>query len=162
VDFLSSCRSPTARQTRLCRRGLWQHRTWALALAARCRGLLCAGPTADRHFLEALRWHGKSTRPFDRARTQLLFGESLRRTGRRNEARTHLRAALDAFERAGATSWSDRTRTELRASGETARKRVPSAVDQLTPQELQVTQFVAEGATNKEVAARLFLSPRTN
>ncbi len=134
---------------------------WALALAARCRGLLSAGATADRHFHEALRRHGRSARPFDRARTQLVFGESLRRTGRRHEARTHLRAALEVFERAGAASWSERTRTELRATGETARKRVPSAVDQLTPQELRVTQFVAEGATNKEVAERLFLSPRT-
>ena len=134
---------------------------WALALAARCRGLLSGGSTADNHFRNALRWHGESARPFDQARTELVFGESLRRAGRRNEARTHLRAALEAFEHAGATSWSERTHSELRASGETARKRIPSAIDQLTPQELQVTQFVAEGATNKEVAARLFLSPRT-
>jgi ATP/maltotriose-dependent transcriptional regulator MalT len=134
---------------------------WALALAARCRGLLSAGAAADRHFLEALRRHRESARPFDQARTELVFGEYLRRAGRRNEARVHLRAALEAFERAGAASWSERTRTELRASGETTRKRIPSAVDQLTPQELQVMQFVAEGATNKEVAARLFLSPRT-
>jgi len=134
---------------------------WALALAARCRGLLSAAASADCHFLEALRWHRESARPFDRARTELVFGESLRRAGRRHEARTHLRAALEAFERAGAASWSDRARTELRASGETARTRVPNAIDQLTPQELQVTRFVAEGATNKEVAAQLFLSPRT-
>lgn len=134
---------------------------WALALAARCRGLLSAGSTANHHFREALRWHGESARLFDRARTELVFGESLRRAGRRNEARTQLRAALEAFERAGATSWSERARSELRVSGATARKRIPSAIDQLTPQELQVTQFVAEGATNKEVAARLFLSPRT-
>ena len=116
-------------------------------------------PTTN--FREALRWHGESARLFDRARTELVFGESLRRAGRRNEARTQLRAALEAFERAGATSWSERARSELRVSGATARKRIPSAIDQLTPQELQVTQFVADGATNKEVAARLFLSPRT-
>jgi DNA-binding CsgD family transcriptional regulator len=134
---------------------------WPLALAARCRGLLSAGDAAERHFLAALRRHGESARPFDRARTELVFGEYLRRDGRRLQARTHLRAALDGFERLGAGGWADRAREELRASGETARKRGPSALDQLTPQELQITRLVAEGATNKEVAARLFLSPRT-
>ena len=134
---------------------------WALAMVARCRGLLSAGAVAERHFLDALRRHGESARPFDRARTELAFGEYLRRDGRRTTARAHLRSALDAFERVGAVAWAERARAELRASGETARKRSPSAIDQLTPQELQITRLVAEGATNKEVAARLFLSPRT-
>jgi DNA-binding CsgD family transcriptional regulator len=134
---------------------------WALALVARCRGLLSAGEVAERHFLDALRRHGQSARPFDRARTEFAFGEYLRRDGRRTDARAHLRSALDAFERLGAGAWAERARGELRASGETARKRTPSAIDQLTPQELQITRLVAEGATNKEVAARLFLSPRT-
>jgi DNA-binding CsgD family transcriptional regulator len=134
---------------------------WALALAARCRGLLSAGVAAERHFLEALRRHGASARPFDRARTELVFGEQLRRAGRRKEARAHLRAALDSLELLGADSWAERARVELRASGETARKREASTIDQLTPQEIQIVRFVAEGATNKEVAARLFLSPRT-
>src|SRR5829696_2324287 len=133
----------------------------ALALVARCRGLLSAGTAAERHFLEALRRHGESARPFDRARTELVFGEYLRRDGRRKAARAHLRSALDGFERLGAGGWAERAHDELRASGETARKRSPSAIDQLTPQELQITRLVAEGATNKEVAARLFLSPRT-
>jgi DNA-binding CsgD family transcriptional regulator len=134
---------------------------WALALVARCRGLLSAGEVAERHFLDALQRHGQSARPFDRARTEFAFGEYLRRDGRRTAARAHLRSALDAFERLGAGAWAERARGELRASGETARKRTPSAIDQLTPQELQITRLVAEGATNKEVAARLFLSPRT-
>jgi DNA-binding CsgD family transcriptional regulator len=134
---------------------------WALALVARCRGLLSAGVAAERHFLEALRWHGESARPFDRARTELAYGEHLRRDGRRKEARMHLRSALDAFERLGAGAWAERARIELRASGETARRRDPSTADRLTPQELQIVRYVAEGATNKEVAARLFLSPRT-
>jgi DNA-binding CsgD family transcriptional regulator len=134
---------------------------WALALVARCRGLLSAGEAAERHFREALRLHGESARPFDRARTEIVFGEYLRRDGRRKQARAHLRSALDGFERLGAGAWAERARNELRASGETARKRSPSAIDQLTPQELQITRLVAEGATNKEVAARLFLSPRT-
>ena len=129
---------------------------WALALAARCRALL--GRDAEREFAEALRLHA---RPLDRARTQLLFGEQLRRQRRRVDAREHLRAALETFEALGATPWAERARTELRASGETARKRDPSTLSRLTPQELQVARFVGEGLSNKEVAAQLFLSPRT-
>jgi DNA-binding CsgD family transcriptional regulator len=134
---------------------------WTLALVARCRGLLSAGGAAERHFKEALRLHGEGARPFDRARTELLFGEFLRRDGRRKEARLHLRAALDAFERLDAAGWAERARVELRASGETARERDPSTADRLTPQEQQIVRFVAEGSTNKQVAAQLFLSPRT-
>jgi DNA-binding CsgD family transcriptional regulator len=134
---------------------------WALALVPRCRGLLSAGAAADRHFAEALRRHGPSSRPFDRARTQLLYGEALRRARRRAEAREHLRAAFTTFEQLGAAPWAERARTELRVSGETARQRDPSTLDQLTPQELQIVRFVGQGATNREVAAQLFLSPRT-
>jgi len=134
---------------------------WALALVARCRGQLSAGPTAERHFGEALRLHGESDRPFEQARTELLYGEFLRRAGRRTEGRRHLRAALEAFERLRAVPWEERARRELRASGERARERDPSTLDQLTAQELQIAQFVATGQTNKEIAARLFLSPRT-
>src|SRR4051794_13389598 len=75
--------------------------------------------------------------------------------------RAHLRAALETFERMGAAPWEERARRELRASGETARKRDPSMVDELTPQELQISRFVSEGATNRQIAAQLFLSPRT-
>jgi DNA-binding CsgD family transcriptional regulator len=134
---------------------------WTLALVARCRGLLSAGGAAERHFKAALRLHGEGARPFDRARTELVFGEFLRRDGRRKEARLHLRAALDGLERLGAAAWAERARDELRASGETARERDPSTADQLTPQERQIVRFVAEGSTNKQVAAQLFLSPRT-
>jgi ATP/maltotriose-dependent transcriptional regulator MalT len=134
---------------------------WALALVPRCRGLLSAGAVADRHFAEALRLHGQGSRPFDRARTQLLYGEALRRARRRADAREHLRAALTAFDQLGATPWAERARAELRVSGETARQRDPSTLDQLTPQELQIVRFVEQGATNRQVAAQLFLSPRT-
>lgn len=134
---------------------------WALALVPRCRGLLSAGATANRHFAEALRLHGPSSRPFDRARTELLYGEALRRARRRVDAREHLRAAFTTFEQLGASPWAERARTELRVSGETARRRDPSTLDQLTPQELQIVRFVGQGATNREVAAQLFLSPRT-
>jgi DNA-binding CsgD family transcriptional regulator len=132
-----------------------------LPLLARCRGQLSAGAAAERHFVEALRLHAESDRPFERARTELVYGEALRRARRRREARVHLRAALETFGRLGAVPWEERARRELRASGETARKRDPSTIDQLTPQELQIARFVGEGATNREVAAQLFLSPRT-
>jgi DNA-binding CsgD family transcriptional regulator len=134
---------------------------WALALVPRCRGLLAAGAAADRHFAEALRLHRRGGRPFDRARTELVWGEALRRARRRAEAREHLRAALTTFEQLGAAPWAERARAELRVSGETARRRDPSTRDQLTPRELQIIQFVGDGATNREVAAQLFLSPRT-
>jgi DNA-binding CsgD family transcriptional regulator len=91
---------------------------------------------------ETLAHHGNSDRRFE-------------------EARTQLRAAIDIFERLGAAPWEDRARAELRATGETARKRDPSTLDQLTPQELQIVRRVAEGASNKAVAAQLFISPRT-
>jgi len=137
--------------------------TWALAFAARCRALLADdSATVEAEFEQALGHHGEiPERAFDRARTELLYGEHLRRQRRRLESREHLRAALEAFESLGAALWAERARVELRASGETARKRDPSTVDQLTPQELQIARLVGEGMSNKEVAAQLFLSPRT-
>ena len=133
----------------------------ARALAARARALLADGAEADRLFDEALRAHAATDRLLDRARTQLLYGEHLRRERRRLDAREALRAALDTFEALGAASWAERARTELRATGETARRRDPSTLDQLTQQELQVMRTVSQGATNREAAAQLFISPRT-
>jgi pimeloyl-ACP methyl ester carboxylesterase/tetratricopeptide (TPR) repeat protein len=134
--------------------------TWALAFAARCRALLAEdSPESEALLDESLRLHAESNRPFDTARTELLFGEHLRRRRKRLEAREHLKSALETFERMGVTPWIERARSELRASGETARRRDPTTLVQLTPQELQVARFVAEGLSNKEVAARLFLSP---
>ena len=115
---------------------------------------------ATEHFEEALRLGGDA-RPFDLARIQLLYGEHLRRERRRTDARLQLRAALEGFERLQAEPWAERARVELRASGETARKRDPSTISHLTPQELQVARYVAEGLSNKAIAAQLFLSPRT-
>jgi DNA-binding CsgD family transcriptional regulator len=134
---------------------------WSLALVARCRALLSHGDDSERAFLDALKLHTQSIRGFDRARSELLYGEFLRRERRRTDAREPLRAALNGFEHLGAQPWAERARTELRASGETARKRDPSTIDQLTPQERQIARLVAEGLSNKEVAAQLFLSPRT-
>jgi DNA-binding CsgD family transcriptional regulator len=135
---------------------------WAQPVAAHCRALVAADPTeAERQFREALRLHVLSPRPYERARTQLAFGEWLRRARRRKEARAHLRAALEGFEALGAARWAERARVELRASGQTARRRDPSTIDELTAQELQIARRVAEGHTNRDIAAQLFLSPRT-
>ena len=133
---------------------------WIEPRLASCRALLAGGDEATEHFEEAVR-QGARGKPFDLARVQLLYGEHLRRGRSRTEARAQLRAALQTFERFRAEPWAERARAELRATGETARKRDPSTVDQLTAQELHIARLVAEGLTNKEVAAQLFLSPRT-
>jgi DNA-binding NarL/FixJ family response regulator len=100
--------------------------------------------------------------PLEEGRSRLCHGERLRRVGRRVDARTQLRAALTLFERMRCGPWVERTETELRASGETLRARGPgSPIDELTPQELQVATLVASGLSNKEAAARLFLSVKT-
>jgi DNA-binding NarL/FixJ family response regulator len=135
---------------------------WARAVLLHCRALLSEDDNeAERLFVEALEAHGEASRPFERARTELAFGEFLRRARRRVEARDHLRTALDGFEGLGAIMWAERASLELRASGQTARKRDESTRGDLTAQELQIASFVAEGLTNREVAAQLFLSPRT-
>ena len=130
-----------------------------LAMLARCEALLELRPPADA-FEDALARPHVLT-PMDRARTELLYGEWLRRERRRQEARVHLRAALNTFRSLGTVPFAERAEAELRATGETARKRDPSTLDDLTPQELQIAGLVAEGLTNKEIASRLFLSPRT-
>ena len=115
----------------------------------------------DAHFIAALGRHERVPNPFEQARTELCYGERLRRAGRRTEARRLLRAALTAFDRLDAEPWAQKAIAELRASGERARRRTPDTADQLTPQERQVAALVAEGATNREVAAALFVSPKT-
>lgn len=153
-----------------CRDQLAGYLAWAAAsrspsvpaLAARCRALTTTGAEAERHFQEALRLHRQTAnRPMEHAWTELLYGEFLRRQRRRARARAPLRNALEAFERLGLPAWAERARRELRAAGQTARKRNPSTLQQLTPQELQVVATVGEGASNREAAARLFITPRT-
>jgi DNA-binding CsgD family transcriptional regulator len=99
--------------------------------------------------------------PFPRARAQLGYGEWLRRQRRVADSRAYLRAARETFDALGTIPWGDRARAELRASGETSRRRVPDARDQLTPQELQIAQLAASGLTNREIGQRLYLSHRT-
>jgi signal transduction histidine kinase/DNA-binding NarL/FixJ family response regulator len=133
--------------------------TWAMAFAARCRALLSDDGTAG--FEEALRLHARGDRPFDCARTEMLFGECLGGQGRRAESREQLRTALATFEQLGAAGWADRARAALRASGEAAKRGDSSSLSRLSSQELQIARLVAQGLSNREVAARLFLSPRT-
>lgn len=99
--------------------------------------------------------------PLIRSRTQLAYGEWLRRHRRAVESRDHLRVARDTFDALGAIPWGERARRELRAAGEVSRRRDPDARDQLTPHELQIAQLAAEGLTNREIGQRLYLSHRT-
>ncbi|MFJ8941343.1 LuxR C-terminal-related transcriptional regulator [Streptomyces sp. NPDC102365] len=134
-----------------------------LALSARCRALLATGHEAVDHYRTALDLHAGGTRDFERARTELLFGGALRRLRRRTEARDRLHSALEAFEYFGAPHCAAEARAELRALGAPARSPAgaPGMVGLLTAQQLTVARMAAEGATNREIAARLLLSPRT-
>jgi DNA-binding CsgD family transcriptional regulator len=134
---------------------------WALARASRCRALLAPDNTFTAPFDEALALHARTPDAFETALTQLAYGERLRRTGQRIHAREHLRAAFETFDGLGTTPWAERARSELAATGETARRRDPSTLDELTPQELKVALLLAEGKTTREAAAALFLSPKT-
>jgi DNA-binding CsgD family transcriptional regulator len=136
-------------------------RVSALAAAARCRGILAPDDAFEECFVAAIELHERVPTPFERARTELAWGERLRRTRRRTEARERLTGALLVFDRLGATPWAERARGELRASGQSVLTPQQRAEDALTPQELQVAAIVAGGATNKEAAAALFLSVKT-
>lgn len=132
---------------------------WADAVLARCRALLRPD---DERFAAALRPHN---RPFEQARAELAYGEWLRRERRKRDARTHLRAASETFRRLGARPWAERAAAELRAAGGTG-EAAPSAADSgrlaaLSPQELQIVRLAVTGLTNREIGARLFVSPKT-
>jgi DNA-binding CsgD family transcriptional regulator len=130
-----------------------------LSRLARCRALAEKGDERGQFEAALAPYAGFS--PFQLARTELLYGEWLRRERDRREARRHLRRAADLFRQVGAPPWEERAETELRATGETVRRRDPLTLDQLTPQELQIAGLVAAGMTNRQIAAQLFLSPRT-
>ena len=134
---------------------------WALGIEARSRALLGDGPAADALYREAIQRLAGSRMAAHLARAHLVYGEWLRREQRRAEAREHLRAAHDMFGRFGAAAFAERARRELQATGETARKRTAGTRDALTVQEAQVARLAAEGHTNPEIGARLFISPRT-
>jgi DNA-binding CsgD family transcriptional regulator len=132
-----------------------------LATATRARALLATDEELERCFERVLFQHERSDDRWALARTQLAYGERLRRAGRRVDAREQLRLALEIFEGQGADAWADRVRAELRASGETIRRRKSWEEEALTPQELQIALHVARGMTNREVGAALFLSHKT-
>jgi DNA-binding CsgD family transcriptional regulator/tetratricopeptide (TPR) repeat protein len=133
---------------------------WAWATVHHARAVVGDGD-AEENFTKALEWHAQSPRLPARARTQLALGEHLRRHRRRTDARVPLREALDTFESLGAGFWAERARQELRASGETARRGANLVASDLTPQEAQIAGLVREGLSNKDIAARLYISPRT-
>ncbi|MFF9790804.1 helix-turn-helix transcriptional regulator [Streptomyces bacillaris] len=146
----------------------WADRTadpQAPAQLARCRALLAPADEADARYAEALAHHDRAGGDFERARTLLLYGQWLRRRRRTREARTPLRDALVAFQRCSARAWAERAGGELRAAGEpvagAVRETGGGVLSALTPQQQRIARCVAEGATNREVALRLSLSPRT-
>jgi DNA-binding CsgD family transcriptional regulator len=134
---------------------------WALGVEARSRALLAHGDDAEKLYREAIDGLEPTRLRVDLARTRLLFGEWLRRERRRLDAREHLRAAHGFFAEAGMEAFAERARIELRATGDQASERIPATLEQLTPQEAQVSRLVAQGHTNREIAAQLFISPST-
>ena len=134
---------------------------WALGVEARSRALLARGDDAERLYREAIDRLEPTRLRVDLARARLLYGEWLRRERRRLDAREQLRIAYDFFSDAGMEAFAERARVELRATGEHARTRTADTLDQLTPQEAQISRLVAQGHTNREIAAQLFISPST-
>jgi DNA-binding CsgD family transcriptional regulator len=134
---------------------------WGLGLLARCRALMADHEQAEELYRESADLLGRTQIVTELARTHLLFGEWLRRRRRRADARAELRIAYEMFTRMGAAAFAERTRAELLATGERPRRRNEQTAHDLTPQEKQVASLAAAGATNSEIAARLFISTST-
>ncbi len=134
---------------------------WALGLAARAQALASTDAVAEEHFREAIQQLRNCRITVHLARTHLVYGEWLRRQGRRQAARQQLRTAHEMLSGMGAEAFAARAGRELRATGEHPRSRTAQPSDALTAQELQIARLVATGATSREVGAQLFLSPRT-
>jgi DNA-binding CsgD family transcriptional regulator len=134
---------------------------WPMARALRGQGLLAKDADFAPYFEQAMQLHAQTPDVFEMARTQLAYGERLRRARNRVLAREQLRAATDIFEQLDARPWADRARAELAATGETRQRRDPSTINELTPQELQIALLLTSGRTTREAAAALFLSPKT-
>jgi DNA-binding CsgD family transcriptional regulator len=144
----------------LCEKTQSSGTPWARGVEARSRALISEGDDADALYREAVSLLDESRLGVESARARLLYGEWLRRQNRRVDARAQLRAAHEAFAAMGAP-FAERAERELKATGETVRKRSVEALDELTPQEAQIARLAAERLTNAEIAAQLFLSPRT-
>jgi DNA-binding NarL/FixJ family response regulator len=123
--------------------------------------MLASESEFDERFRSALELHAAAQIPLAEARTRLCYGERLRRARRRRDAREQLRAAITIFDELGAAAWSRRAAAEFEATGQRLPKRDPTAPERLTPQELQIALQVAEGRSNGDIAAALFLSRKT-
>jgi ATP/maltotriose-dependent transcriptional regulator MalT len=134
---------------------------WSLASEARVRALMSEGDDADAAYREAIERLGRTWLRPELARAQLLYGEWLRREGRRADAREQLRGAHASLASLGLGAFADRARRELAATGEKLRKRTVQTRDELTPQERQIARLARDGLSNPAIGARLFLSPRT-
>jgi DNA-binding CsgD family transcriptional regulator/tetratricopeptide (TPR) repeat protein len=134
---------------------------WALGVAARAQALFAEGHHAEELYEEAIDRLGKTRMRLELARARLLYGEWLRRERRRVDAREQLRVAYEMFAEFGMQAFAERARVELQGTGEHARKRAVDTIDQLTPREAQVSRLAAQGMTNREIAAQLFVSPST-
>ncbi|WP_326592486.1 ATP-binding protein [Streptomyces sp. NBC_01294] len=134
---------------------------WARGTEACSRALLSDGRTAEAFYLEAIEALATCRIALQLARARLLYGEWLRRENRRQESRAYLRSAYEAFSRAGADCFAERARRELSVTGDTARKRTVGTDLELTSQEAQIARLAEQGLTNGEIAAQLFISPRT-
>jgi DNA-binding CsgD family transcriptional regulator len=134
---------------------------WALGIEARVRALLSEGETADSLYRESIDRLDRTRVRVELARSHLLFGEWLRREGRRVDAREQLRIAYGMFDAMGVEGFAERARRELLATGETTRKRSVETRDELTIREAQIARLARDGLSNPEIATRLFISPRT-
>jgi DNA-binding CsgD family transcriptional regulator len=134
---------------------------WGLGIDARSRALLSEGEAAERLYREAIGRLGRTRLRVELARAQLVYGEWLRAERRPADAHAQLRAAYDAFSRMGAEGFAERARRELAAVGESVPRRAAATHEVLTPQEAQIARLAADGQTNPEIGAHLFISPRT-
>ena len=134
---------------------------WGLGVVARSSALLREGETAERLYREAIKRLGRTRLHPELARAHLLYGEWLRREGRRTDARAQLRTAHELLVAIGMEAFAERARIELQATGERVRKRTVETRDELTAQERHIAQLARDGLSNSEIGTRLFLSPRT-
>ncbi len=134
---------------------------WALGIEARSRALLSEGEAADRLYREAIERFGHTRMRAELARAHLVYGEWLRRENRRIDAREQLRASYQMLTAMGMEGFAERARRELLATGETVRKRTVETLTDLTAQEAQIAKLARDRHTNQEIAAQLFISPRT-
>src|SRR5262249_22816603 len=162
----AACRSDRRREATipfatLSERALAVSTPWALGMRSRCAALLSDGERAEQAYRDAISYLKHSPAAVELARAHLQYGQWLRRSKRRRDARRELRAAYEMFDLMGAEQFAARAATELSATGERARSRTRAANLDLTPQEARVAGLAAEGETNNQIAAQLFISPRT-